>query len=170
MAASSRSWRATSAEAMVDFGAELGSRIPAGTVIALEGEMGAGKTTFVRGLARGLGSEDPVTSPTFTLMHEYRGRLRLLHFDAFMESRERSFLADGGADGIGGEAVAAIEWSERISDWLPEPYLHLRMWHLDAETRGLELRAVGSGPLGTALEAFLEGIGPVAGVPEAESA
>jgi tRNA A37 threonylcarbamoyladenosine biosynthesis protein TsaE len=97
-------------------------------------------------------------------MHEYRGRLPLLHFDAWMEGRERSFLADGGAEGLGGEAVAVIEWGERVADGLPRPYLRVRLGHGPPrdgrETRTIELGIVGAGG---GLEALLG-----AGAPSAE--
>lgn len=132
---------AREAEDTEDAGEALGARILArpelavgGLVIALEGELGAGKTTWIRGLARGLGSRDRVHSPSFTLMHTYEGELPLFHFDAWMEGRERAFLEGGGSEwlhgdagGEGGAAVAAVEWASRVDAWLPLPRLHLRI-------------------------------------------
>jgi tRNA threonylcarbamoyladenosine biosynthesis protein TsaE len=95
-------------------GAGLGRSLQAGSVVLLEGELGAGKTAFVRGLAAGLGVEDdPVSSPTFTLVQEYRGRLPLLHADLYRISATES--DDLGLDELGLQGVLAIEWAEKIS-------------------------------------------------------
>lgn len=123
--------------------AGLGNHLPPDTVIALEGELGAGKTCFVRGLARGLGSPEPVSSPTFTLMQEVAGgRLGLYHFDAWMEGREEAFLEGGGADWLSAGGVAAVEWSEKVHDLLPFPRLRVSLRHLGPEERGLILELV----------------------------
>lgn len=125
-------------------GARLARLASPGLVVVLEGELGTGKTCFVRGFARGLEVDENVTSPTFALMNEYEGRLPLLHFDAWMEGRERSFLADGGADQLGERAVALIEWGERVAEWLPRPYLRIWLRHTsEPETRSIEVAIVG---------------------------
>ena len=94
-------------------GEELAARIRPGDVVLLHGELGAGKTAFVRGLARGLGaSPEDVSSPTFTLIQEYRGRLTLYHVDLYRLDPWRS--ADLGLDEmVDGNGVVAIEWAER---------------------------------------------------------
>ena len=118
-------FRSATPEATVAFGRCLGELLFDGVVLALEGEMGSGKTTLVRGLALGLGIEDGVTSPTFALMQEHMGRLRLWHLDAWMADREEAFLEAGGADLLGDEGVAVIEWAEHVAPWLPRPRLRL---------------------------------------------
>ena len=139
-----------SEEGTEDFGAAIGARIPSGTVLALKGDLGAGKTCLVRGLARGLGAESQVASPTYTLMQEYEGgRLPLYHFDAWMEGREKAWLAEGGGSWLRGEGVAVIEWAGRVSEWLPTPRLEVTLRHLALEARSLEIcvrGSVGSGP------------------------
>ena len=155
-------FRSCSTEATEALAPALGASFEGGELIALDGELGAGKTAFVRGLARGLGVEGPVSSPTFTLMQEYEGRVLLRHFDAWMESRERSFLADGGSDALEDGAVCAIEWSERIADWLPEPYLRVVLAHLGPEERRIELAVIGGGPVADRLNATLGALGPIA--------
>ena len=103
-----------SEDATADIGASLGRSLRAGAVVLLEGELGAGKTAFVRGLAAGLGVEDDqVSSPTFTLVQEYRGRLPLLHADLYRISAAES--DDLGLDELGAEGVLAIEWAEKLS-------------------------------------------------------
>ncbi|MFT7671494.1 MAG: tRNA threonylcarbamoyladenosine biosynthesis protein TsaE [Planctomycetota bacterium] len=156
-----RNFTSLSPEATEELGAKLASLATPGLVVVLEGELGAGKTCFVRGFARGLGVTEPVSSPTFALMNEYEGRLPLLHYDAWMEDRERSFLADGGADMLGDQAVALIEWGERVEDCLPRPYLRLELRHAGGpnamETRRLQVGIVGPA---ASLEGLLASLSP----------
>lgn len=110
----------TSEEATASAGQLLGRSLKSGAVVLLFGNLGAGKTAFVRGLARGLeASADEVTSPTFTLIHEYRGRLTLHHVDLYrLEPRE---VEDLGLDElIAGDGVVAIEWAERWNERPPD--------------------------------------------------
>jgi tRNA threonylcarbamoyladenosine biosynthesis protein TsaE len=123
-------------------GERLGRALPPGAVVALDGELGSGKTALVRGLARGLGVEGAVQSPTFTLLHEHPGPVPLHHLDAWMAGRERDFLAGGGADYLGGASVAAVEWAERVVEYLPCPRLHVALAPLAHETRAIELSLV----------------------------
>lgn len=94
------------------------SMVP-GTVIAFTGDLGAGKTAFVRGLARGLGVTDRVTSPTFTIVNEYEGgRLPLFHFDMYRLGSSEELFDIGWEDYLRRGGVCAVEWSERVSDAL----------------------------------------------------
>lgn len=122
----------------------LGTRLSAPALIALDGELGAGKTCFVRGLARGLGVQEPVSSPTYALMASYRGRVPFLHMDAWMEGRERAFLMDGGSELLN-DAVCAVEWASKVSDVLPPVRIEVRLRALPAapDDRLIELRSVG---------------------------
>jgi tRNA threonylcarbamoyladenosine biosynthesis protein TsaE len=97
------------------FAAQLAAELSAGSLILLSGDLGAGKTVFVRGLAEGLGVDpDDVTSPTFTLVHEYAGRLPLIHVDLYR--LERAELDEIGLDSeLAGRGVTAIEWPERLT-------------------------------------------------------
>jgi len=98
----------------------LGFSVSGGLVIALRGGLGAGKTTFTKGFARGLGIEEEVTSPTYTIVSEYEGRLRLHHVDAYRLSGSEDFDSIGGEDLLSDSGgVCVIEWSERIEDTLP---------------------------------------------------
>jgi tRNA threonylcarbamoyladenosine biosynthesis protein TsaE len=126
--------------------AELGARLESGAVVALDGELGSGKTAFVRGLARGLGVTETVTSPSFVLMHVYEGRLPLYHFDAWMQGREAAFLEGGGVEWMLGEGVSAVEWAERVRPFLPEPRIEVRITHAGDERRALALALVGRSP------------------------
>jgi tRNA threonylcarbamoyladenosine biosynthesis protein TsaE len=121
-------------------GEALGRSLPPGAVVALEGELGAGKTTLAQAIARGLGVQETATSPTYALVHRYQGRRGpVYHVDCF-----RLRLPDEAADldwetlVREGDAVL-VEWPERAGPWLPPPTLRLRLSHLaDPERRGLE--------------------------------
>ena len=138
-----RRLRSHSARATEALAEELGRALTPDSVVALDGELGAGKTCFVRGLARGLGVTDPVNSPTYTLMHQYSGRLTLYHFDAWMEGREAALLEDGGDAWFRAGGVAVVEWASRVADWLPQPYLGIELSHAGPDERGITLRVVG---------------------------
>jgi tRNA threonylcarbamoyladenosine biosynthesis protein TsaE len=100
-------------------GARLGAALEEGSVVALRGKLGAGKTCFAGGVARGLGVEEEVTSPTYTIVSEYRGRLPLYHIDAYRLGGDDDFSALGGEEYLYGRGVSVIEWSERIPGSLP---------------------------------------------------
>ena len=102
-----------------DLGRRLGQRLEPGAVIAFTGGLGAGKTAFVRGLARGLGITDRVTSPTFTIVNEYEGgRLPLFHFDMYRLGSSDELFDIGWEDYLRRGGVCAVEWSERVADAL----------------------------------------------------
>ena len=100
-------------------GAAMGRIIPAGTVLAYRGDLGAGKTAFTRGLARGLGCTERVTSPTFTIVNEYPGRIPLYHFDMYRLADSDALFDIGWEDYLAGGGVCAVEWSEQVEDALP---------------------------------------------------
>ena len=100
-------------------GAALAGRLEPGTVIAFTGDLGAGKTAFVRGLARGLGVQERVTSPTFTIVNEYEGgRLPLFHFDMYRLGSADELFDIGWEDYLARGGVCAVEWSENVADAL----------------------------------------------------
>jgi tRNA threonylcarbamoyladenosine biosynthesis protein TsaE len=129
-----------SESATESLGEQIGRALAAPALIALDGELGAGKTCFVRGLARGLGVEDTVSSPTYALLQTYSGRLDLHHLDAWMEGRERAFLSDGGLEWVSGSGVTVIEWAERVADFLPLPHLAVRIEVLSPVERRITIR------------------------------
>ena len=103
-------------------GAALARRLEAGTVIAYRGDLGAGKTAFTRGLARGLGVTEMVTSPTYTIVNEYLGgRLPLFHFDMYRLGSEDELFDIGWEDYLDREGVCAVEWSENVWGALENP-------------------------------------------------
>ena len=105
-------------------GEALAARLTAGTVVAFTGDLGAGKTAFTRGLARGLGVPDRVTSPTFTIVNEYEGgRLPLFHFDMYRLGSSDELFDIGWEDYLARGGVCAVEWSEIVSDALEDGVL-----------------------------------------------
>jgi len=119
----------------------LGRSLPAGAVVTLEGELGAGKTTFARALVRGLGAAEPATSPTYALVHRYAGRRGpVFHLDCYrLRSPEEALDLDW--ESLVAEADALIvEWPERAGAWLPTPTHRVRLRHLpQADRRGFEV-------------------------------
>ena len=101
-------------------GEQLAHHLHAGDVIAYLGDLGAGKTAFTRGLARGLGCTGRVTSPTFTIVNEYEGNLPLFHFDMYRLSDADELFDIGWDDYLSRDGICAVEWSERITTELPE--------------------------------------------------
>lgn len=101
-------------------GEELAQKLRGGDVLAFTGSLGMGKTAFTRGLARGLGCHGRVTSPTFTIVNEYEGRTPLFHFDMYRLGSSDELFDIGWDDYLARSGVCAVEWSERVSDALPE--------------------------------------------------
>ena len=97
-------------------GAAFARDLPGGTVVAMYGELGAGKTAFVRGMARGMGLDCRVSSPTFTIVNEYLGDRELIHFDMYRLSSADELFDIGWEDYLARGAVCAVEWSEKVSD------------------------------------------------------
>ncbi|HEX4639167.1 MAG TPA: tRNA (adenosine(37)-N6)-threonylcarbamoyltransferase complex ATPase subunit type 1 TsaE [Chthoniobacterales bacterium] len=110
-----------SAEETESFGREFVDNVKAGDVLALSGELGSGKTQFVKGLVAGLGATTATTSPTFTLIHEYSGgQLPVYHFDFFRIEDRQSAERLGLDDYFSGDGVSVIEWADKFPDLIPE--------------------------------------------------
>jgi tRNA threonylcarbamoyladenosine biosynthesis protein TsaE len=104
-----------------EIGRQFAKTLAARSVLALTGELGSGKTQFVKGLVAGLGSDAVVTSPTFTIIHEYSGgRLPVYHFDFFRLQDRQSIARLGLDDYFFGDGVSVIEWADRVPDLIPE--------------------------------------------------
>lgn len=110
-----------------ELAAELANEMSAGTVMALHGDLGAGKTCFIQGFAVALGIDEPVTSPTYTLIGEYEGRLPLHHIDLYRLSGPEEALGLGLEEYFDVNGITAIEWAERAGDLLPEDMLHIEI-------------------------------------------
>jgi len=112
----------TSPEQTEKVGQALGKVLQPGTIVAYEGDLGAGKTAFTRGLARGLGAEETVTSPTYTIVNEYLGgRLPLFHFDMYRLSCAEDLWDIGWDDYLDRGGICAVEWSENVADAMEDP-------------------------------------------------
>ena len=117
----------------------LGKRLKPGTVLAYEGDLGAGKTAFTRGLARGLGATDMVTSPTYTIVNEYlSGRIPLFHFDMYRLSSSEDLWDIGWEDYLERGGVCAVEWSENVADAM-ENAITVRIEKLGDEERKITI-------------------------------
>lgn len=125
-------------------GAELAAFARAGDLILLEGGLGTGKTAFAQGFARGLGVDEPVTSPAFVLMHTYAGRLTMNHLDVYRLDRLQELIDLGIAELLDDEAVTLVEWGDVVTPVLPSDFLAVRMEPAEADDeRVVRLRAVG---------------------------
>lgn len=119
--------------------ARLAERLKPGTVIAYQGELGAGKTAFTRGLARGLGCKEPVTSPTYTIVNEYLGgRIPLFHFDMYRLGCADDLWDIGWDDYLERGGVCAVEWSENVAEAMEDPIL-VRLDKLGESTRRITI-------------------------------
>lgn len=134
----------TSREQTIALGEKIGKLLQAGDVLVLDGDLGAGKTTFTKGIGKGLGIHDLIKSPTFTIIREYHdGRLPLYHMDAYR-------LENGGAEDLGleeyfdSDGVSVVEWAEFVEDELPDDFLAIHFKRTDTEgTRVLEFEPHG---------------------------
>ena len=99
-----------------ELGRRFAEKLPDGTVVAMYGDLGAGKTAFVRGMARGLGLDCRVSSPTFTIVNEYLGPRELIHFDMYRLSGADELFDIGWEDYLNRGAICAVEWSENVED------------------------------------------------------
>lgn len=103
-----------------ELGRRFASGLPGGTVVAMYGDLGAGKTAFVRGMARGMGLDCRVSSPTFTIVNEYLGQRELIHFDMYRLSSADELFDIGWEDYLARGGVCAVEWSENVDDALDD--------------------------------------------------
>lgn len=106
-----------------EIGKQIGQSLGLGDVVCLTGELGVGKTAFVKGLAKGLGIEEQITSPTFTIVNEYNGKFTLYHFDVYRVHDIDELFEIGFDEYIFGDGITVIEWAELISPILPEQKL-----------------------------------------------
>ena len=134
-------YRSESPEQTEEIGAQVARQVEAGTVIALEGDLGAGKTAFARGFIRALGYEGRVTSPTFTIVIEYP-ECGVCHFDMYRILDEDALYDIGWDDYLDGERILLIEWSENIRYALPEHYVTVTIRHEGGDCRSISIEGV----------------------------
>ena len=127
------------------FGSAVGHRLQRGAVIALVGELGSGKTTFVRGVARGTGlAPHVVSSPTFIFIQEYVGSMTLAHVDLYRLENAQELADTGLAEYFNGDFVVLIEWADRLPvAWLPKDYLSIQFLHTGKNLRRAQVQAFG---------------------------
>lgn len=130
----------SSAEETRELAAALARALPPDTTLALHGNLGVGKTTFVQGLARGFGIAEPVTSPTFNIFTLHRGPTHLLHLDAYRLENPQQVEDLLLADFMVSPWCLAVEWPEKIAGWLPPGALHLELGITDGERHTLRLK------------------------------
>ena len=128
-----------SAEQTAVIGKIIGERLNGGDVIVLEGALGAGKTALAKGIAQGLGIDETVTSPTFTLISEYEGRIRLYHMDVYRLEGAEDFIALGAEELLYGEGACVIEWGEKIAELIPENAIIIKIKVEDDGVRRIAL-------------------------------
>ncbi len=126
-----------------NFARKIADLLRCDDVLALFGGLGMGKTAFVRGLADGLGCRDVVSSPTFSIMHRYEGRLALYHFDMYRVSSPDDLYSTGYFDFLQTGAVIVIEWSENIVDALPDNAVRIKFERLGDEIRKITIKGDG---------------------------
>lgn len=129
-----------SAEDTINIGKKIGSSLTKGTVIAFKGTLAAGKTTLTKGIAESLEIDEVITSPTFTLVSEYEGKLPLYHFDVYRLDTVEDFLNIGSEEMMYGDGVCAIEWSEKIESALPKDAIIIEIEILTPETRKITIK------------------------------
>lgn len=118
-------FKSQSAEQTKEFAEKLAYKLKPGNVLCMYGDLGAGKTAFVQGLAKGMGISDYVSSPTFTIVNEYDGETPLYHFDVYRISDSLEMFDIGFDEYINGDGICVIEWAELIEDILPEDRINI---------------------------------------------
>ena len=124
---------------MIDFGAKLGAELRGGEVIELIGDVGAGKTTFTKGLAKGLAIAETVQSPSFTISRVYDGRLELVHYDFYRLNNAGVMALELGDNLSDAEKVVVIEWAETVADILPKERIRIKISSPSETERVLEV-------------------------------
>lgn len=136
--------RTTGVDATRELAAVVARQAAPGDVILLAGELGAGKTAFVQGFGAAIGVEQPITSPTFTLAHQYEGQMVLHHLDVYRLERLAELDDIGVSELLDGNGVVLIEWGDAIAPALPNDYLEITLRYGEGDDdRHLELRCVG---------------------------
>ena len=128
-----------SSEETFEAGKALAKKLSPGDVLAFHGDLGAGKTVFVRGLAEGLGLDARVTSPTFTIVNEYEGTIPLFHFDMYRLSGSDDLFEIGWEDYLTRGGICAVEWSEITEDAFPDNTININIRKIDDNSREITI-------------------------------
>lgn len=136
-------YKTNSAAETIALGEKIGERLRGGDIIAYSGGLGAGKTTITRGISIGMGLGDEVTSPTFALVNEYRGKgISLIHFDMYRINSAADLETTGFFDYMDGDTVLAVEWSENIVSELPEDCIRIDIRRIDDYIRSITIETI----------------------------
>jgi tRNA threonylcarbamoyladenosine biosynthesis protein TsaE len=140
-------YRTETPDHTIRLGLEIGRQLLPGSVVALHGPLGAGKTTLVKGIARSLNIEEAVTSPSFTLIAEYEGNregipITLYHIDLYRISHPQEIEDLGMEEILNGEGICVIEWAEKAAEFLPESSVHVEIVIGDREKRRIKVRGI----------------------------
>jgi tRNA threonylcarbamoyladenosine biosynthesis protein TsaE len=140
-------YRTETPDRTIRLGLEIGRQLPPGSVVALHGPLGAGKTTLVKGIARSLNIEEAVTSPSFTLISEYEGNregipITLYHIDLYRISHPQEIEDLGMEEILNGEGICVIEWAEKAEEFLPESTVRVEIVIGDREKRQIKVRGI----------------------------
>lgn len=129
----------------VRLGRRIGRLLHAGDIVALTGELGTGKTHLIKGLAAGAGVREPsyVSSPSFTFIHEYSGKIPFYHIDLYRLGSEKEAEELGLEEFLGNVGITAIEWADKISSRLPQDLLLIRLSYVDERSRSIEISGTG---------------------------
>ncbi|MBA2123333.1 tRNA (adenosine(37)-N6)-threonylcarbamoyltransferase complex ATPase subunit type 1 TsaE [bacterium Unc6] len=141
----SRQFISTSVKKTQDIGKILGQNLQNGSIIALFGELGTGKTTLTRGIAKGLGIKniDFVISPSFVLIREYEGKIPLYHIDLYRLKKTSDILSLGIEEYFYGDGVCVIEWAEKIKTLLPDEKIDIKMFYENLDKRKIKINIFG---------------------------
>lgn len=144
-----------STEETSKIGEQLGKLVDIGNIICLSGDLGAGKTAFTKGLAKGLGVGDYVTSPTYTIINEYEGRLPLYHFDVYRLNDVEEMYELGYEEYFFGDGVVVLEWADIVKEIIPKE----RLWITILNSKGDDSREIIMEATGEAYDKILKGMG-----------
>ena len=128
-----------STEETIALGERLGKCLEKGDVVTLNGDLGAGKTHFTKGIAKGLDVDDYITSPTFTIVNEHKGRVPLYHFDVYRIDDIYEMYEIGFEEYLYGEGVCIVEWSDKVKDMLPKDTIDIIISVIDDNTREFKI-------------------------------
>jgi len=123
-------------------GKKLGDNLKSGTVVSLRGNLGAGKTVLAKGIALSLEITEPIVSPTFTLVQEYEGKMKMYHIDLYRISGDEEFEMMGGEEFLYSSGICLIEWSEKIQDMLPLNTVYVNITINEDQSREIEIKGV----------------------------
>jgi len=141
-------------EETLRIGERLGKLLGVGSIICLSGELGAGKTAFTKGIAKGLGVEDYVTSPTYTIINEYQGKIPLYHFDVYRLNDVEEMYELGYEEYFFGDGVVVLEWADMVKEIIPEE----RLWITILNVRGENSRDIIMEATGEVYDNILKGM------------